>query len=118
MALLDSYSMVSDGQLHYPARGIPSVQLLRGSNEHGTEVIDPEALTEALEAHALDMRPFAEVHREAMSLVARDDEGNTSAQLARRLQALHGEADRDALHDIVGCMLDAAGSGGLHVEVG
>jgi hypothetical protein len=116
VALLDAYSMICDGQLNYPDDGIPSVQLLRGSDELGG-LIGPPALLVALEAHAMDMRPFAEVHRHAMSLVARDTDGIVHAPLARRLQAMHGTRDRDSLHDLIACMMDAADGQGLRVQI-
>lgn len=118
VTLLDAQSMVADGDINYPTRGIAATHLLRGSSSAVDGSIDPEDLADALSAREVDTRNFSQVHLQAMMQLSRDEEDQPHPAWAHRHHLAFKATDEVAYRQLLGLLAEGAGTDGalIHIE--
>ena len=116
-SVLDSHNMVADGNIHYPAAGIASTHLLRGSDETVDGVIFPADLAEALNAREVDFRPLAAVHLEAMLELTRDGDDQPSVEAAQEMHLCYFDQDETAYRHLLHLLAMGASASGIKITL-
>jgi hypothetical protein len=116
VAMLDAQRMIADGRLNYPGRGLPLVQLVSGSQRSSESRLMPEDIAHALLERETDLRPLAQVHRQAMGLLSEDEDGTANAPLASAMHHSYCQIDEHPYRRLLGLLALGASDDGVEIE--